>query len=305
MEAHFRKFHKMGVSQQDATNYFDSLFTGLNLQVYNTPIDLFIEDFLYKEFPALRPYQFISLYTILQEGLKAVTDKKIVEFSPAAILSKSKIYNVVHALQFATLYGIDYTYDFHANPSELKQARIFYDEYLQYKENKEPAEEYELVMHWAEDLHLEGNFELIDEKEYTTKRTDIDNLLDSIDKDPYDFESDSKLKEKEMDTFQKAQEKIGVNMAVVMFMEGALKYFEGMPKEKIKEIAIDIAVQGTQGYNPSKNDYRINAIPGKLFSGYHVLAYFYVSWMLAMPEMVGQLGLNYAKEYQMAIKMFN
>jgi hypothetical protein len=42
--------------------------------------------------------------------------------------------------------------------SELKQATDFYDEYLQYKEDKEPAEEYELVLHWAEDLKLDKNF---------------------------------------------------------------------------------------------------------------------------------------------------
>ena len=49
-------------------------------------------------------------------------------------------------------------------------------------------EEYELVLHWAEDLRLDKNFELVNEKEFRTKRTNIDELLSSIEKDPYDLE---------------------------------------------------------------------------------------------------------------------
>ena len=62
-------------------------------------------------------------------------------------------------------------------------------------------------------------------------------------------------------------------------------------------------MQGTQGYRPDKDDYRINSIKGKTFSGYHILAYYYVSWMLALPEMVSQLNLPYEEEYKLATTM--
>jgi Tfp pilus assembly protein PilF len=298
-----KKFRKLGISEENTAKYCDSLFTGLNLQVYNAPIDLFIEDFLYNEFPELRPYQFISLYTMLQNGLEAVTSKKIIDLSPANILSKSKVYNMVNALQYRALYGLDFIKDFNATPIEGKQAEVFYDEYLQYKTDKEPAEEYELVTNWAEDLGLQNNFELLDENEYRNKRNDIDNLLASIEKDPYNVDSSNPYKDRAMGKFQKAQEEIGVNMAVVLFMQSALNYFKDMPPEKIKEIAVEIAMKGTQGFNPKGKDYEINSIPGKQFSGYQILAWYYVSWSLAMPEMVGQLGLNYEKEYEMAKAM--
>lgn len=303
LEPTIQKLRKMGISEDATANYCNSLFTGLNLQVFNAPIDLFIEDFLYNEYAELRAYQFLSLYAMIQEGLKAVTDKKIVEHSPKDILSKSKIYNIINALQYKNLFGIDFVKDFQATATELKQANSFYDEWLQYKEDKEPAEEYELVLHWAEDLQLDKNFELVNETEYHTKRNNIDNLLSSIEKDPYDLESNNPYKEREMDKFQKSQEKIGTNMAVVMFMVDALQYFERISKEKIKEIAFEIAMQGTQGYRPDGKDYRISAIPGKLFSGYHILAYYYVSWMLAIPEMVSQLNLPYDEEYKLAKSM--
>jgi hypothetical protein len=239
----------------------------------------------------------------LQEGLKAVTDKKIVELSPKEIISKSKVYNLVNAMQFKELFGFDFIKDFNATPIELKYATDFYDEYFQYKDDKEPAEEYELVLHWAEDLKLDKNFELVNEHEYRTKRLDIDNLLSSIENDPYDLESKDPYKQREMDKFQKSQEQVGTNMAVTMFMVDALQFFEGKPKEEIKKIAYEIAMQGAQGYRPDKDDYSINSVKGKTFSGYHILAYYYVSWSMAIPEMVSQLNLPYEAEYKMALTM--
>ena len=303
IESSIKKLNKLGLSDRSIVNYSTSLFEGMNRQVFNTPIDLFIEDFLYNEFADLRPFQFLSLFTLVQEGLKAVTDKKAIEVSPADILSKSKIYNLVNAMQLKELYGIDFIKDFKATPSELKSATGFYEEYLQYKNDKEPAEEYELVLHWAEDLKLDKNFELINENEYRTKRTDIDNLLTSIEKDPYDLESKDPYKQREMDKFQKSQQNIGTNMAVVMFMVDALQFFNGKSKEEIKIIAFEIAMQGTQGFRPDKNDYRISSISGKTFSGYHMLAYYYVSWVLAIPEMLPQLQLPYDEEYKLALAM--
>jgi len=303
LEPTIKKFNKMGISEKSIADYCSNLFEGMNRQIFNTPIDLFIENFLYNEFSELRPFQFISLYTMLQEGLKAVTDKKIVELSPKDIISKSKVYNLVNAMQFKELFGFDFIKDFNATPSELKFTTDFYDEYLQYKEDKEPAEEYELVLHWAEDLKLDKNFELVNEHEYRTKRTDIDKLLSSIEKDPFDLESKDPYKQREMDKFQKSQEQIGINMAVAMFMVDALQFFEAMPQDEIKKIAVEIAMQGTQGYRPDKDDYRINSVKGKTFSGYHILAYYYVSWSLAIPEMVTQLNLPYVAEYKMALTM--
>ncbi len=303
LEPTIKKFNKMGIPENSIASYCSSLFDGMNRQIFNTPIDLFIENFLFNEYSELRPYQFLSLYALIQEGLKAVTDKKIVDLSPKDILSKSKIYNLVSAIQFKDLFGLDLIKDFQASPIELKHANEFYNEYLQYRDDKEPAEEYEMVIHWAEDLKLDKNFELVNEVEYRTKRTDIDNLLTSIEKDPYDLEFKDPYKEREMNKFQKSQEKIGTNMAVTMFMVDALQYFETVPKEKIKAIAVEIAMNGTQGYRPDGNDYRISAIPGKLFSGYHILAYYYVSWMLAIPEMVSELHLPYDDEYKLAILM--
>lgn len=303
LEPMIKKFKSMGISEKSISDYCSNLFDGMNRQIFNTPIDLFIENFLFNEYPNLRPFQFLSLHNMMQESIVAVTDKKIIELSPKDILTKSKIYNLVNALQFRDLFGIDLINEFNPSTIELKHANEFYQEFLQYKNDKVPAEEYELVLHWAEDLKLDKNFELVNEKEFRTKRTDIDNLLAEIEKDPFDLESKDPTKDREMEKFQKSQESIGTNMAVVMFMLDALKFFEKLPTEEIKKIAFEIAMQGTQGYSPEKSNYRISSIKGKTFSGYHILAYYYVSWALAIPEMLTQLQLPYENEYKLALTM--
>ncbi len=63
---------------------------------------------------------------------------------------------------------------------------------------------------------------------------------------------------------------------------------------------------GTQGINPSStNKYKVNSIPSKEFSGYNLLAYYYVSWSIAMREMLAELGLNYEKEFELATQINN
>jgi hypothetical protein len=240
---------------------------------------------------------------LIQEGLKAVTDKEIIKLSPKDIVSKSKIYNLVNALQFKQLYGFDFIKEFNATPAELKLAHEFFEEYLQYKDDKKTAEEYELVLNWAEDLKLDKYFALVNEQEFRTNKTNIDNLLSEIERDPYDLETVDPIKEREMQKFQKTQQSIGTNMAVMMFMVDALQFFEGMPIGEIKNIAIEIAMEGTQGFSPDKDGYRISSIKGKKFSGYHILAYYYVSFALAIPELLSELQLPFDDEYRMALSM--
>jgi tetratricopeptide (TPR) repeat protein len=294
---------KKGLSEDSIDKYHNSLFEGINRQIFNVPIDLFIEDKLFDEYEELRPFQFLSLYTITLEGIQATTEKNVISLSPPSILFSSKVLNLVLAMQFRDLFGLDTISEFKSSFSENSTAKKFYEEFYEYRDDKEPGEEYELIENWAKDLKLDKYFSLIEEKEYRKDKT-LDGILEKIEKDPFDLESHDPIKEQEMQEFQETQKKMGTNMAVVMFMVDALQYFEGMPKEKIKEIAYDIALQGTQGYRPENKSYRIGLIPDKVFSGYHILAYYYISWMLAIPEMVSKLQLPFDEEYKLALTMY-
>ena len=298
-----KKLRELGVDEEAVATYCSSLFEGINSQVYNTPIDLFIEHFLYNEYPPLRPFQFLSLYHLLQENIKAVTDKNILYISPREITAKSKIYSLVNAMQFRDLYGIDMIPDFQSTPAEMKTATSFYNEFLDYRDDKEPAEEYELVLHWAEDLKLDQNFSLVNETDFRAKRTGITNTQTPLKNDPYNFKSKGNVKDWEMEKFLKSEATIGTNTAVVMFMIDALQFFDGMETPAIKKIAVEIAMQGIHGYRPEKKDYTLSSIPDKTFTGYHILAYYYVSWALSDPMMLPKLGLPYEEEYKVAMRM--
>jgi len=91
---------------------------------------------------------------------------------------------------------------------------------------------------------------------------------------------------------------------VVMFMVDALTHFKGQPLSTIKEAATEIAMLGTQGIHPEKHGYKLHKVPGKTFSGYHLLAYYYVSFKLALPEVLGDLQLPFDEEFAMAEQLY-
>jgi len=300
-----QKLKKMGLPEQSIAKYVSDLFDGINRQMHNAPIDLFIEKYLHDNFDGLRPYQFLSLFNLMKEGVTAVTDKRITELTPLEVLSNSRIFNLLNALQFKDIYGIDLVKDFKPTASELQIARDLYDEYIEYSEDKEPAEEYELLAHWAKDLKLMHNFDIIDEKSFRSKVSNITDILDKIESDPFDIQGNDPVKEEEMKRFQESQKKIGTNMAVAMFMVDAMQKFDHMSVGQIREIAHEIALQGTLGYDPGKNNYRISAFPDTQFSGYHILAYYYVSFAIAIPDMLVKLELPYEEEYRLAKTLYS
>lgn len=295
-----QKLKSMGVEETMTTKFTDGIFNGLNLQTYNTPIDIFIEDFLHKEYAELRPYQFLSLFNLLQEAIKSVTDERVLDLAPQNIVSKTKTYSLVNAMQFKDLFGINVIPEFKASTAELKQAQSFFNEFSEIKNDRKPGQEFELIKHWAQELGLDNFFELESETKFETKNN-IDDFLTKLQQDPFGLdEEEDPLQKREMEKFQKHQEEMGTNMAIVMFMVDALKYFKDKAVEDIKQTALEIAMLGTMGIDPNKKEYIISSIADKRFSGNQVLAYYYVSWAIAMPEQVQHLGLDFKKEFEMA-----
>jgi len=301
------RLSKEGYSETVLANYATGLFDGLNRQIFNAPIDLFIEYDMYRDHPDMRPYQFLSLARLIDEAVQATTDKRIVELAPGDILSKSKTYNLTLAMVYHDLFGVDRVPEFKSAGLEKQTAERFYAEFKEYREDRKPGEEYELVHHWAEDLKVTPYFELINEQEYRGEASSpsagdsLEDQLNEIEADPMDRFKDDPVKAREMRTFLEGQEALGLNMAVAMYMVDALQYFKDMPTDKVKQAALEIAMLGTQGIHPEKKGYKLASVPGKTFSGYHLLAYYYITWKLAIPEMLEQLQLPYDKEYETAL----
>ena len=75
-EQFIKRLRNKGIPQKSIDKTLHMLFEGITMQIYNTPIDSFIEDYLYKEFAELRPYQFLSIYAILNEGRQSIKIRK-------------------------------------------------------------------------------------------------------------------------------------------------------------------------------------------------------------------------------------
>lgn len=286
---------KKNYPAESIDRFLGYLFHGINQQIFNTPVDLFIEDKLHNNEPALRPFQFLSQYRLIQEGVTATTKTDIVDITPDTIVSKSKILNIIIALHYKDLYGVDLIEDFKATPRQLSEAERLFEEFEEYRSNKKPGEEYELIQHWAEDLDLHRYFELTPEN--PKKRTTIDDVLAD------GFEDDIALdasQERKMKKFIQEHSTDKLNMAVAMYMAGALQKLSKLPKNVVKQIAFEFATLGMTGIHPEKEGYTVPSFKDVSFTGYKALAYYYVSWAIALPEMVKELQMPFDKEYDLA-----
>lgn len=309
IQGSLKKLEKRGIPQTSIDKYSHDLFHGILGQVFNTPIDLFIEDYLFNQFPDLRYVQFISLYQLNVEAHKAVNDPKIIDLSPPDILTKSRIFNMLSARHFESLFGVKMEKTYSVRPFEKEQIDAFWEEFNEYRTDKKPGEEYELIQHWGEDIGLNTYFKLEEEKSYkfndTFSSKPPEDVLNQIENDPFQQSGLDDDETEELRKFQEQHSGKDLNMAVAMYMVGALNYFKSMSIEKVKEIAFEVAMLGSHGINPEKKGYKLNLIPNTSFSGYKLLAYYYVSWAIAMPEMLKELQMPFEKEFELARQIFN
>ena len=301
-----KKMSKKGYDDEVIREYYTKLFVGLNNQIFNTPIDLFIEDYLFQNHPDLMPYQFVSLLGLIQEGIHATTDENILTIAPPGILSKSKTFNLVNALQFMKRYGVNLIDEHNPTKTEKEQAEKFYHEYQECRTMHTPGDEYKLLQSFAKQLYLQNYFALIEESGFRQHRDLIERLCADakVDLSGSDAENPAEiLADKKMQVFTEAHEGKDINMAVTRFMVEALHYFEKLSGSEINAIAMQIGLLCGDGISPDSEGYTVPLIAGKSFTGYQVLAYYYVSWAKAFPEYLEQLQLPFDKEYEFALEM--
>ena len=108
-------------------------------------------------------------------------------------------------------------------------------------------------------------------------------------------------------TFDAKHEKSdpSVNMMMAMYMLAAMQRFDKMTPEEVKSAACEIATLGTHGIATDKDShYTLKTIPDVDFTGYNLLAYYYVSWARAFPEHLAKVGLPFDDAYALAMQMY-
>jgi len=299
-EEDFNKLKRVNFTEDIIKNFAESLFTGMNNQIYNAPLDLFIEDFLFNKFPKLRPIQFLSLEALLKEGIKAVTakEKKLI---PSDILNASTVLNLVSAYQLISLYGLDYTALFNALNEQYRLAKRFFEDYELNKNNHNPGDEYNFVERWAKELKLNEYFDFISERDYHNS-TYLDDKLNEIKDDPLGLDKplpDDALKQPLSYSSSPAGK-----MAVTMYCLDALQHFKDKTPKQIKDIAYEIALLGRHGLDPHDADKKLHlaSIPNKEFTSLQLLAFMFVAWQTFEPG--ADLNLDFQQEYILAKQMF-
>ena len=178
-----------------------------------------------------------------------------------------------------------------------------YDEYLCYKnEGYKPGEEYDLTEVIADELNLIDFISLGEEKDFINPDNKIEQAIEAIKRAPsHDdrVESNRSFTENHQDGQDPAETSM-----MTMFMLASLEEFSSMPIDKIRIIAIEIAVVGMNSIIPQNKGYKINSLPKREFGGYEMLAYYYVSWAKAFPEKLNSLGLPFSVAYNMALELF-
>lgn len=299
-----QKFVRDGIPGAQATEIMGQLVDGLNSQIYNAPIDLFIEAELHRRQPALRPVQFVSLYRMLSDYTQSAQSKEIRRMTPRRVFEANVVYNLTHALQFRDLYGVDLTSGFGGDRRLLREAERLYDEFVAIRDERRPGEEYELVYDWASDLGVDGYFELVDERP-TPQATEPasrtpEDVMAEVEDDPLGLTAPERTENRSTFNIKGSP---AASMAVTMYLLDALKLFEGRDRAFVESVAFEVAMLGNYGLNaddPEKK-YRLQAVPGKSFSALHLLAYMYAGFMEVDPSL--DTELDFADEYAMAKAM--
>lgn len=299
-----------------AMNLVEQIHKGYMLQVMNCPLDLFVEKRMYDKYPIVRAIQLLSLMEQETYNIKAIKGSENSKFVPFDIVQNSKVMNIVTSMHFEHLFGLRFYQEYKPTRAQFDQAKDFYDEFLAYDDYK-PGEEYELVEYFMDSLHAERFMSILPLSDY------FDDSFDRMEKTKAmrdaalgedapvggnSFDGLTEEQKKNQDDFY-AQNKDGEDpmktMMMSMYMLGALEYFDGMDKMEIKKIAFEIAMIGTTGISPDKKSgYKVPSIPEKNFGGYQLLAYYYVSWALAIPEMLASLGLPFDTAWATAQEMW-
>lgn len=253
------------------------VFDGLNTQILNSPLDLFVETKIYNEYTDFRPLQLLSLFQIEQNNIDSASNKNVFHSFPDKIISINKTLNLIASYLLKKLYTLDFRKEFHPTKRELDTARDLFEQFQVYNSKFTPGDEYDLLKYYAKVLEVDDFFNLI-----------------SLDKD-------SNYTYTDQYTEFKIHKDVEDEISLVSHLVKAINFFNGKSIEDVKRVAVEIAVLGQNGISTTKDSgYKITSIPNVDFGGKELLAFYYVSWAIAFPDMVDKLGLPYAQAYKQA-----
>jgi len=282
LKADLRRLEKKGYSSDQVAGLINELITGVNLFLFNCPIDMVIEKRIWRDYPELRESQFCGLASIVHNSRRVTMDPKIRDFVPPTLLRINDILNAVFALFVDELFeGATAYADSYRKFPTFKDSEKLFVLWKDQSSDLTPGSEYDLVDAFGEFLGIRDWYTWKPDRGFLPP----DGILDDVEKEG--ATNPDLLKAKAP--------------ASVMYLLDALEQFSSMEPDEVKRIAFEIAVLGQEGidYSSPEDKYRLKSLPQKAMSGLQLMCLMYAGFRQVAPDM--DSGMDLEKEYQQAL----
>jgi hypothetical protein len=278
-----RKLERGGYPPGTIDRLTGDLLNGLAGLLFNTPLDMLIEQRLWRDCPALRPAQWLSLHRLAEEAARPTLDPRIAAVTPKKILRSVEALNGAFALfldrllpgaAIAAAYARLPSFKLARQLDDLARARL--------AGPLEPGDEYALVDDFAKLLGLEGWYAWV---------PDPGHHEITAPSEPSGTTNPDLLREK--------------HPAAVWFLLDALKRFDRLPPDKVRDIAFEIARLGQHGldYSSADKTYTLSTLPKESFSGLQLMCLMFAGFKRIAPEV--DQGMDLEEPYLKALAIFN
>lgn len=302
LHSEFARIEK-AIGAREADALARQMLGGLALLIMNTPLDMFVEKLMFDLYPEFRPWQLAALLAQEDANIQNIRVSQKEKLLPQQVVNSTRLLELVASTNLKALFGIDTRQEYKSPRNEQQNAQELYSLYTECRENYHDGDEYGLVPQYAIAVGWPELIHLASEKSYIAAH---DGTLDRLGGGSENSMSEEDI-EKENEKFVKSNSRdvsSPAGMAMTMYMVGALQHFKDKPHVYIHNAAVEIASVGASGISPDRRDgYYIKTLDRE-FGGNELLAYFYVSWALAMPDYLDKVGLPFAKNYEMARQLF-
>jgi tetratricopeptide (TPR) repeat protein len=276
-----RKWQKAGYAEEKIIEVTLSLVGGVCGLLFNCPLDMVIERYIRGTFATLRPAQFLSVRKLALEAWQATSDPESRRLTPRKVFLASTALNGAYALFLDDLFrnASDFASPYR-NVDNFAMAERLWKHWQSRATSLGPGEEYRLVDEFADMLGLRDWYEW------------------HPDLGGHDAKAEP-LKEGTTNPELLSQK----SPAAVFYFLDAFKRFDDMTPEQVRDVAFEIALLGQSGldYASADEKYELRSLPGRKFSGLHLMCLMYAGFKRVAPE--HDLGLDLNDPFLTALAM--
>jgi hypothetical protein len=270
--------------------FIDQIVSGLTSQLYNAPLDLVIDYRVHTKYPFLHDSQFVWMSEEQQRNLRAVTDTTIREMTPTKILQANVAMNAAMAVFVDAIFNGATTFvEQYRSSGQLATGQRLYALWKNMLPRFSAGDEFDLVDAFAKELKLSDWYMWQADEEQSVEG---ERATSSTSSQPAASGLAAFLEEP------------AAQMAVTMYIVGALKRFSKLSRQEVVQIAGEIGLLGQTGIDFTSSDqkYTLRFLPGEQFSGLQLLALMYTGFKQVEPTLDTGIPLDAA--YQQARRLF-